>query len=383
MSVYSKIYRIRNLIKNSKHPIMFFDCDTDGGTSYLQLKKVFPQIVGYPMNKDLEKHKRLVEKVSEKTDLIIVFDVPFFFDEILEVLKEKKIVWVDHHLGNSSEQVKKYKIVHLNPLDFDLNDNRPSSYWAFRVANSKENLFLASLGSVSDFFLLDIIIKFYNHDKKSFNSLFNIEDKKREELFKFIKTHKFNDKRSKEKREYWIRYLTYECKLIDFKNLFDLMYKLKEEEDIFRALKMISKMDAFELRANINNGKGLLFEEYFEMMKKYKVVLEKAILENKDNEKMIYFEYGGRGSFTKTISEELCYKFPKHRVVMIVFKKDKSDYYSMSFRGNNFDVNALVIISLIGLEGNGGGHKFSAGAIVKIKDFDEFKKRVFEKIKFE
>ena len=78
MSIYSKIYKIRNLIKNSKYPIMFFDCDTDGGTSYLQLKKVFPQIVGFPMNKDLEKHKRLVEKVSEKTDLIIVFDVPFF-----------------------------------------------------------------------------------------------------------------------------------------------------------------------------------------------------------------------------------------------------------------------------------------------------------------
>ena len=360
---------------------MFFDCDTDGGTSYLQLKKVFPQIVGFPMNKDLEKHKRLVEKVSEKTDLIIVFDVPFFFDEILESLKGKKIVWIDHHPGNSLEQIKKYKITHLNPLDFDLEDNRPSSYWAYRIANSKENLFYVTLGSVSDFFLLDVIKKFHDLDRKSFDALFKISVDKKKELFKFIKIHKFNDNKSKEKREYWIRYLTYECRLIDFKNLFDLMYKLKEEENVLAAFKLIFKMTPFDLRMNINNGKGFLFEEYSLMMKKYKVLLEKAVLENKDNEKLIFFEYEGRASFTKTISEELCYKFPKHKVVMIVFKKDKSDFYSMSFRGNNFDVNELVRNSLKGLSGNGGGHKFSAGAVVKIIDFNEFKKRVFEKIR--
>lgn len=380
MSVYSRIYKIRNLIKNSKHPIMFFDSDTDGGTSYLQLKHVFPQIVGFPMNKDLEKHKLLVEKVSEKTDLIIVFDVPFFFDEILELLKGKKIVWVDHHIGNSSEQIKKYKITHFNPLDFDLNDNRPSSYWAYKVANSKDNLFYVTLGSVSDFFLLDVIKKFHDRDKRNFNALFKIDDQKKKELFEFLKKYNFNDKKRKEKREYWIRYLTYECLLIDFKNLFDLMYKLKDEKNVLAAIKIVSKLNAFDLRVNINNGEGLLFEEYKEMMKKYKILLEKAIFENKDNDKFIYFEYGGKASFTKTISEELCFKFEKHRVVMIVFKKDNSDFYSMSFRGNNFDVNELVRDSLKGLEGNGGGHMFSAGAVVKKKNFDEFKMRVLKKI---
>lgn len=381
MSVYSNIYKIRKLIKNSKNPLMFFDCDTDGGTSYLQLKKAFPQIVGFPMNKDYEKHKLLLDKITDKTDLIIIFDIPFLVDEFLVGIGNIKIIWVDHHLENSQDQIKKYKIVHFNPLDLDLNDNRPSSYWAFRVANLKENLFYVTLGSVSDFFLLDVIKKFYDFDKKSFNSLFNITDDKRKELFLFLKKNSFNDKKSKEEREYWIRYLTYESNLIDFKNLFDLMYKLKEEEDVFKALKIISKMDAFELRSNINNGRGLLFQEYSNMIKKYKVLLEKAILENKNNEKLIYFEYSGRASFTRQLSEELCYRFLKHRVVMIVFRKENSDSISLSFRGNNVDVNELVRNSLKGLQGQGGGHKFSAGALIKAKDFDEFKKRVFHEIR--
>ena len=381
MSVYSKIYQIRNLIKKSVHPIMFFDCDTDGGTSYLQLKKVFPKINGFSMFKDFEKQKVLLNKIENKHDTVIIFDIPYLTEEFLEGIKNKKIIWVDHHLENSKEQIKKYKIIHFNPLNFDLNDNRPSSYWAYKIANSKENLFYVTLGSVSDFFLLDVIIKFYKQNEKNFNALFKISKEDKKELFEFIKNNKFNDEKTKEKREYWIRYLTYESKLIEFKNLFDFMYKLEKEEDILNAFKLISKMNAFELKININNGEGFLFKEYNEMMKKYKILFEKAIKENEYNKEFIYFEYSGKASFTKTISEELCHKFTKHKVVLVVFKKDKSDQISFSFRGNNFDVNKLVRKSLEGLNGIGGGHKFAAGGMVKEKDFEEFKKIIFENIK--
>jgi len=381
MCLEKRVLEIRNLIKNSKKPVMFFDTDADGCTSYFQLKKAFPKIRGFYMRK--ENQVDLLNNLEANTDLIIIFDIPFLTEDFFEASKNIPIIWADHHLTNSYELIKKYDVMHLNPLNYDENDNRPSSYLAYLVSNLKKNLPLACLGSVSDFFVLDILIDLYESDEKSFNLLFKIDDERRLELFDFLKKYKFNDESQREKREFWIKYLTYECNFIDFKNLFDLMFKLGSkdgDEVISNSIKLLQTMSLLDMRANISAGKGLLFEDFVLMKKKYKKILKKTLEKQKDEE-FVLFEYKGKSSFTRQIAEELSYRFYKFKVIGVIFKTLGKDYYTGSFRGNNFDVNTLVSNSVKGLDGNGGGHKFAAGCRVHKKDYPIFKERILENFK--
>ena len=150
-----KINQIRKEIQLSKKPLMFFDIDTDGSTSYLQLKRVFKKIIGYPLDKDFKKQEKILHLINiDNYDLIIIFDLPFLTSQFLEIFKDKKIIWVDHHPSNDPQIIREYNILHLNPLDYNDNDNRPSCYWAYIISDSLDNLDFVSLGSVSDFFLL-------------------------------------------------------------------------------------------------------------------------------------------------------------------------------------------------------------------------------------
>lgn len=379
MSLNKRIISIRNEILKSKNPILFFDTDADGTTSYFQLKNAFPNLKGFYMKK--EGQDKMLELIEEKNDLIIFFDIPFLDENLIRGIKDKKIIWADHHLSNSLELIKKYKIIHLNPLNYDKTDNRPSSYLAYKVANLKKNLPLAVLGSVSDFFILNIIIELYEFDQKIFKLLFKICDEKRLELFDFLKKYKFNDINQNKTKEYWIRYLTYECGFIEFKNLFDLLFKLEKvdgDDSILKSINLIEKMSIFDLKVNMAAGKGFLFEDLYLMNKKYKKIINKILKKKNIENEFILFEYSGKNSFTRQIAEELTYKFKDFKVIAIIFMKIGKDSYSGSFRGNNYDVNSLVVNSIEGLNGNGGGHKFAAGCLVPKENYSVFKKRILE-----
>ena len=280
----NQIKKIREVIENSKNPVMFFDCDTDGATSYLQLKNVFSKIKGFPMLKDFKKQKELVaNNLNQEVDLLIIFDIPYLLDDFLKLVRitnpNCKIAWVDHHPTNSKELIDKYNILHLNPLNYDKNDNRAASYLSYLISGKIEkNLEFAVLGSVADFYLLDIIKELEYSNKRTFKILFpNLDNSKKEELFDFIDKYKFNDKRVMKQREYWIRYLTYGAGLIKLKNFFDFLFKFKEDGDTLRAFKYIEKLSLFNLNIEINANKEFLFENYSNLMKKYSPILDKAI----------------------------------------------------------------------------------------------------------
>lgn len=375
-----RISKIRKAIENSKKPIVFFDTDTDGSCSFLQLKKTFDSISdASPFGKSIQSQNRALECLRDEHDLIIFFDIPYISDEIFDKIKGKNIVWVDHHTTENKEKILEFEnILYLNPLDYDKKDHRCSSYWAYRICRRKENLYYAAMASVSDFYLLDVLIDFYYYDKSAFNLLFRISDEKRRELFKFIKSHRFSDENTQKQRAHWIQYLSYDCGLIDYKSFFDLLYKL-DEIDPMKVLKRIEKMTPQDLRTELSAGKSNGFEEFAKVQESYKKYIKKALEENRESTEFIHFHHTGKMSFNRQISEELGYRLKNWKVIFSSYKKDSKDFYSCSFRGNNYDVRSLLLSSLDGLDGQGGGHEFSAGAIVKEKDYKEFKKRVYEK----
>lgn len=378
-TIEKKISNIRKLIGNAEKPIVFFDTDTDGSCSYLQLKKTFSNISdASPFGKSHDSQKRALDNIKNKHDLVVFFDTPYISDESFEKIKEKKIIWIDHHKLDDNSIINKYDITYLNPLDYDKKDHRCSSYWAYRICNKKENLYYAALASVADFYLLDVLAKLYEYDPSAFRLLFKMNDEKREELFRFIRSHKFNDDKTQEERKYWIQYLSYDCGLIEYKNFFDLLYKL-DDIDSMRVLKRVEKLSPMELRTELSAGKGEGFEEFARVQNNYKKYIKKALDSVNNNDELIYFHHTGKMSFNRQISEELAYRLKNWKVIFTSYKKDSKEFYSCSFRGNNYDVRSLVLDSLKDLEGQGGGHEFASGALVKKMDFEVFKRRVFEK----
>ncbi len=380
MNFEEKIKQIQDKIKNSKAPVMFFDSDTDGATSYLQLKKAFPKIKGYPFAKDLDKQKELIENLKKKTDLIMIFDVPYLYEDFLKQIS-CEVIWVDHHPGNSTELIQKYNIIHFNPLNFNENDNRAVSYLSYLISGEKEELLsLAVLGSVSDFFLLNIIKDLYEKNKRDFNTLFpKLDEKSRKLLFNFLEKYSFDNQKAREKREYWIRYLIYEAGLIKFKTFFDFLFKFKDDEDILNAFHYIEKKSIFDLCAEINARKGKIFENYSQLLDEYNLILKDA-KKVKPKNNLYFFTYDSDMSFTKTLAEEIRYIYKSVPVVAICFKKADKPYYHCSFRGVNYVVNSLVERALNGLDGMGGGHPYAAGARVHENDFLKFKKRIFKQL---
>lgn len=375
MSLNEKIKEFRDEIKKSKKPIMFYDTDTDGVTSYLQLKNKFKKIKGFPLPKDFIVQEKIVKNITSENDLIIIFDIPLLSEKFIKMTKGKRILWADHHITKNKILAKKYNINYLNPLDYDTNDNRPCTYISYLIADIKKNLPLIALGSIADFFLLDILPQLYSYKKKEFNALLEIDETKRKELFKFIKEYSFNDPKSSDERNNWIRYLTYDAKAIEIKNLIDFLFKLENDEDTILAIKKLENITLQEIKSLINAEKGFPYEEYSNLKKKYKDILKKA-LEQKHDENLFLFEYSGKKSYTKTISEEICYRFQKTKVIAISFTKNNSQSYSCSFRGNKYNVNKLVTKALEGLNGRGGGHPFAAGVRIDKNDYTKFKEKV-------
>lgn len=355
---------------------MFFDSDADGVTSYIQLKKAFPKIKGMPYPHGIRNSTPEFLEQFKNNDLIIVFDIPVLKEDFFETFKDKKVIWADHHPTNDKKLVKKYNVLHINPLNHDKNDNRPSSYLAYLVANIENNLFYATMGSVSDFFILDVIIDLYEFNRKQFNLLFELDDEMREEIFSFIRKYSFKDKKTREKREYYIRYLTYNANVILYKNLIAFIFKL-DKTRINEAIDVVLKTRPENLKSEIMAGKKFPFDEYQGIALEYKNRSKIANSKFKD-EQIIFYEYKGEHGFSSPLSEEIMHKKPKAQMVAVCFKKSGKPFWQCSFRGRDIQVNKVIDEAMKDLDASGGGHPYAAGVRVHRDSFDEFKKRILD-----
>lgn len=379
MSLDTAVKKARKLIEESKKPLMFFDTDTDGTTSYIQLKRTFPKITGYPLQKDPKKQQELFDKIEKDFDLVIIFDIAFLEESFFEVFKGKKIIWADHHPSNDPKLIKRYKVHSLNPLNHDTKDNRPSSYLAYLVSDDERNLFYVSMGTVADFHLLDVITDLYERSPEEFNILFRLSEKKREELFTFIGRYKFNSKRKESERADWIRYLTYDCGLIRYKLMFDFLYKIDEKDEITDGIRRIARLDPGDLRDELSAGKSFPFDEIEKIYSKYRRYYRRAkerLDENGEKGKVMVYDYVGERGFVKAIVEELTYRLDDVKVIGICFMKRGGDFYQCSFRSNGVPLDKVIKKTEKGLKMRWGGHPYSMGVRIDKDDFEIFKKRL-------
>jgi nanoRNase/pAp phosphatase (c-di-AMP/oligoRNAs hydrolase) len=358
--------------------MVYFDTDTDGTTAYLQLKKAFPQIKGFPFDKKESGEEDLLSVMNEEVDTVIFLDIPFIRESILKQLGARRIIWIDHHPTNDTGLISDYGMKHFNPLDYDDHDTRPVSYWVYRMTGSSDFLFYAVLGSVADFFLLDILRSCHKQFPGRFALLFpKLSEAKREELFRFLSTAGELDPDYHRQRASWIQYLVYVGGMIRYKNFFDFLYKTDDDEEVITALRTIEKLDPESLVSEIREGKSPVFSRFHELQEAYESLREEA-LKRVSGEYIIY-EYGGETGFTKTLSEELMYCQEGIEAVMVAYQKPSGETYHVSLRSaGRVKVNEIAEQATQGLDAQAGGHEFAAGGRVVAKDFPTFKERVNE-----
>jgi len=372
-----KLNEIRLALEKSTNPIIFFDVDTDGSLSYIQLKKEFPQLIGFPLDKDLKKQKKVIEKYLVFSDLILIFDIPFLHEEFLDFFKDKQIIWVDHHPTNQKDLIERYNILHFNPLNYNLNDNRPACYWAYLLSKNINNLPFAVVGSISDFFLLNEISELFLNYSDLVKLFFPIKGNKLKEILFFIKKYSFNDKRVRKQREDLIRFLIYETTVSVLKNFFDFICKFEDYGDSLKAFKRIEKLSLVEILNKIKENKKFPFVEYNNLMLEYNKRLN--IAKQSKEYFFNFYSYVGEISFAKTLSEELMYYFNNTKIMVVCFKKPNKEWYSCSMRSRGLVINTIVSDILKDLNGRGGGHPFAVGCSVNLNDYDKFKKRIFDR----
>ena len=382
MDLENLIVRFRNKIENSKNPIMFFDSDCDGISSYLQLKKKWGKIKGYNFQRDESKQLELLSKIKGDCDLVIFFDIPEISEKFLQEIRTIKVLWQDHHLKDVSKILQKNEnIIYLNPTHFDEKINTPSSQTAYEITDLKENIELCFFGSLSDFFLLENLIEFEKYNKVLFDKIFNINILKKKEIFRFIKNNDPYDEKLYEKRKKYIEFLIYKTNFFKIRNFFDFLFKMNRY-DIKKSIEKISKLN-FETICEgvLSNSDTFPFNKFFELEKEFLEIYGKITLKIKKKyfltylkkNKLLYVSYFSKKSFTKILIETIVSNYKNFEVYMVSKITEEKGYAKISFRSfGNVDVNRLLLTSLNGIKGTGGGHKFSCACNIHLVDYDKF-----------
>lgn len=140
---------LRKVICESARPLVFFDDDADGLTSYLLVRNANSDAKGLRAARGPELTHHFIGFVRrESPDQVLILDKPMVSEEFLEQVTTPTL-WLDHHDPQGFTQHKSYgHLTYLNPLLQDSTDNRPTSYWVQQALNGP--LWLATAGTVSD-----------------------------------------------------------------------------------------------------------------------------------------------------------------------------------------------------------------------------------------
>jgi len=341
MLTNKQIVEIREHLEKSQKPLFFFDNDCDGLSSFLLLQRFIGRGKGVPIKGSPENMEDYLRKVSEfNADSIFLLDKPVIPKKFLEDVDKLnvKIIWIDHH-ENDLKDVPDF-VNYYNPLLNKPKNNEPTTYLCYQVSQKKEDMWIATLGSISDGF----IPEFYPEFRKEYPDL-----------------------------------------SIDADNAFDIFYK--------SAVGKILKLFSFGLKDRTTNVMNMLrflikvrspyeileekkdnytmHKRFKEINQKYEKLIEKTKKIDTES-RLLFFKYAGDMSMSSDLANELSYQNPEKFILVAYAKGDKAN---ISGRGNN--IRKYVLKAIESLEGaRGGGHENAVGAQVRINDLDEFKDRV-------
>jgi nanoRNase/pAp phosphatase (c-di-AMP/oligoRNAs hydrolase) len=345
MLTKAELNSFRDELLSSKKPLIFFDDDADGTSSFLMmykfLKDYTEDVKGIIVKSSPElKDDIFLRKYEEYApDKVFVLDKPLISQDFIDAIK-RPMIWLDHHPLVQRTGIKYYNPLKHKSKEFNP-DSRPTTYWAYKIVGNekKDNLWIAMVGCVSDWF----VPEFHRDFSRKYPDLLPKETK-----IKSPGTILFETK------------LGLLCKIINF----NLKYPTKESMTAVKILTRIN--DPYEILNQTTPAGKFIYKNYLFFNKIYDEMKSKV---NITKDKLVLFEYEDTYSLTADLSNELMYNNPDK---LILIARYKGDEYRCSFRSITLDVRKMLENSLKGIDGYGGGHEHACGGSVKLKDWDKF-----------
>jgi nanoRNase/pAp phosphatase (c-di-AMP/oligoRNAs hydrolase) len=334
-----QIDEIRKELESSFRPLFFFDDDPDGLCSFLLLYRLIKEGKGVVVKSSPELDEKFLHKVDEyKPDKIFILDKPLVSQDFLDKI-QVKVIWIDHH-----EPVTRKKVKYYNPRIKDDKDNRPTSYWCYKIAD--QDLWIAMVGIIGDWHLPVFSKKFTKLYPKLLpekiktpeTALFKSEIGKLVRVFSFILKGKTQD--------------VMKCVKI--------LTRIKEPDEILKQTTPQGKY-IYKRYKQIN-------EQYEDLLSSIKATKSKLIVFTYKQDKM---------SFTADLGNELLFKYPKK---IILVGREKNRELKCSMRSSKIKLPPILKQALKDIDGYGGGHTYACGCCIKKKDFKKFIENIKKEI---
>ena len=328
--IASHLSSIKKEILTASKPIVFFDDDCDGVSSFLQYYKFIGDGKGICVKGKPVVEARYSEKVDEfSPDLVLVFDKPLVEQDFFDSISQKKI-WIDHHPIQDPKGVN-----YFNPGLYDSKDNTPTSYWIYNLTE-KKYLWLAMIGCLGDWSLAlkdEFIAKYpdlLEDTTDPAHALFNSK------IGLLVKIINFNLKGS--------------------------------TKDVMKSVKVLSRIESPYEILDKTTPKGKFIYKKFEKINRDYEILKQSIVED-DSQFLVFIYDNSKLAISADLSNELLYM---HKDKIIVVGRKNNDKIVMSLRSANKPISDALNKALAGVDGFGGGHDLACGAVVAQSDFDSF-----------
>ena len=335
----TQIEEIREHLERAQNPVFFFDNDQDGLCAFLLLQRYIGRGKGVAIKSfpdlDVSNFRRVKEL---EADYIFILDKPTVSDEFFEEVSKINlpVVWIDHHKVDTGK---------LPGFVSYYNSKEPTTFLAWQATGRKEDLWLGVAGCVADKF----VPNFYKDFKKK-NPELSIDSDDAFEILYSSEIGKLSRLLGHGLKDRTTNVVSMIKFLMDVKNPGEVL------EESSKNYLMRQRYD--EIEGHLNK------------------LVEKATSEFKEEDKILFFEYGGHLSLSSELSNVLSFKFSKKVIIVAYLSGDK---VNISARGKK--VRDLVLKAIDGLEGaTGGGHEEAVGAVVQKKDLEEFRLRLQKNI---
>ncbi|MFH0831989.1 MAG: DHHA1 domain-containing protein [archaeon] len=337
MIAEEKLSEFRELLHTAQNPLFLFDNDTDGLSAFLLLRRVSGKGKGVAIKSFPDLNASYIRKLHEfNPDYVFILDKPLMAKEFVEAALSLgiKVVWLDHHPLQEHENV-----LYFNPLSGNPETNEPTSYWAYRIANKKEDMWLAMLGCIGDWFLPE------------FSSEFS---EQYPDIFSDVRT---------------AAQALYETQIGKIAKIVSFAMK-DRTTNVVRMIKFLIEVKDLHEILEENSKTRTIYKRYREINQKYSKLLDKA--KATAQQKLLFFQYAGDLSISGELANELFYNFPD-KTVAVAYIKGSDAQISLRSKG---DIREKTAKAMSGLEGRSGGHKNACAAKVSVSDLPKFRENL-------
>lgn len=335
MITEKQIQEFREALESSKNPLFFFDDDPDGFTAFILFYKKYQKGKFIPVKAPPHEEDIYLKKIEEyNPDKIFILDRPIITQNVVDSARVP-IYMLDHH---EPLKLDGKHFHYFNPRVNNNEDNRPTSYWAYRIVN--DFMWIAAVGIFADWHIPDFAEDF----SKQYP---DILPKGIHEQGKVL----------------------YETPLGILVRFFSSLLKGPTSE-VKKCIKIFSKIESpYEILNQTTPQGKFLYERFKKIDKEYKKLIDEALKTEHDKNLFVFIYPSTKISFTGSLSNELMYRLDA-KVIIIGRRKD--DFIRLSIRSSKIKIAPLLKKALQGIEGYGGGHDYACGASVVERDFERF-----------